>query len=287
MYGASETLPRLGFRPTNPQHAAGIRIDPPASEALATARTPDATAAAAPPEEPPGVCSGLQGLRTGPKRTGSVIGSSPNSQLRGVPISGMPAAFGRAAAVLSTSGTKSPNRREPQVSGIPAEAKARSLTAYGTPVSAPAAEPSSAILAAASAPSASRCANGPSDAWARSAEISVASVSSRAVSSPRLIAAACSVAGRSSAVIAPPLVFLHLEKFHSGTYQCPQQPARPETPCSGPSRSEPRRPATASSAQRSSCSPRAGAGRLPTVPSRSGLGPLTVPPVTTSPTATS
>ena len=45
--------PRLGFSPNKPQQAAGIRIDPPPSVACATGTMPAATAAAAPPLEPP------------------------------------------------------------------------------------------------------------------------------------------------------------------------------------------------------------------------------------------
>ena len=59
--------PRAGFSPTSPQQAAGIRIEPPPSLPWATGTRPAATAAAAPPEEPPGVRSRSQGLRVGPK----------------------------------------------------------------------------------------------------------------------------------------------------------------------------------------------------------------------------
>ena len=45
--------PRLGLRPNSPQQLAGIRIEPPPSEAWATGTMPAATAAAAPPLEPP------------------------------------------------------------------------------------------------------------------------------------------------------------------------------------------------------------------------------------------
>ena len=45
--GAAEIRPRAGFRPTSPQQAAGIRIEPPPSLPCATGTIPDATAAAA------------------------------------------------------------------------------------------------------------------------------------------------------------------------------------------------------------------------------------------------
>ena len=64
--GAIDTRPRDGLRPTSPQQAAGIRIEPPPSLAWAIGTMPDATAAALPPDEPPGVRSVSHGLRAGP-----------------------------------------------------------------------------------------------------------------------------------------------------------------------------------------------------------------------------
>lgn len=46
---------RDGLKPNRPQHDAGIRIEPPPSDACASGTMPAATAAAAPPLEPPGV----------------------------------------------------------------------------------------------------------------------------------------------------------------------------------------------------------------------------------------
>jgi hypothetical protein len=40
---------------------------------------PEATAAALPPDDPPHVRPGSQGLRVGPKRSGSVTGRMPSS----------------------------------------------------------------------------------------------------------------------------------------------------------------------------------------------------------------
>ncbi len=52
--GPEGVSPRPGFKPTSPQLAAGMRIDPPPSLAPAHGTIPAATAAADPPDEPPG-----------------------------------------------------------------------------------------------------------------------------------------------------------------------------------------------------------------------------------------
>src|SRR3954454_24123715 len=77
--GPREILPRLDFNPTRPQQAAGIRIEPPPSDACAIGTSPPAPAAPEPPDEPPGVWSVFHGFRVGPKRCGSVTGRIPTS----------------------------------------------------------------------------------------------------------------------------------------------------------------------------------------------------------------
>ena len=64
--GPSVILPCDVLSPTSPQHDAGMRIEPPPSEAWAIGTMPDATAAAAPPLDPPGTRSVFHGLRVGP-----------------------------------------------------------------------------------------------------------------------------------------------------------------------------------------------------------------------------
>src|SRR5664279_6236622 len=61
-----------GLKPTRPQQAAGIRIEPAPSEAVAMPTAPAATRAADPPDDPPGVCEVLRGLRVTPNRSDSV-----------------------------------------------------------------------------------------------------------------------------------------------------------------------------------------------------------------------
>src|SRR5436190_23630608 len=77
--GPSLTRPRVGLSPTSPHSLAGMRIDPPPSLACATGTMPLATAAAAPPEDPPVECPVFHGLRAGGKLLASVVTVVPNS----------------------------------------------------------------------------------------------------------------------------------------------------------------------------------------------------------------
>ena len=70
--GARLIRPRCGLSPKRPQLAAGIRIEPPPSEAEAAPIRPAATAAPEPPLEPPVVWLGFQGLRVSPQVSVSV-----------------------------------------------------------------------------------------------------------------------------------------------------------------------------------------------------------------------
>src|SRR6185437_8092483 len=91
-YGAGETRPRDGFSPNRLQHDAGMRIEPPPSLACATGARPAATAAAAPPLEPPGVRERSQGLRQSPFSSDSVMPIVPNSGVFVLPVIVKPAA---------------------------------------------------------------------------------------------------------------------------------------------------------------------------------------------------
>src|SRR3989475_7639928 len=77
--GPLEMRPREGFSPTTPQQDAGIRIEPPPSPPWLRAHKPAATAAAAPPLEPPAVRVVSTGFRAGGNIRPSVIGRDPNS----------------------------------------------------------------------------------------------------------------------------------------------------------------------------------------------------------------
>src|ERR1700733_6775940 len=77
--GPSGLRARVGFIPNTPDAEAGMRIEPPPSLACATGRIRAATAAPAPPDEPPEECARFQGFRVGPNSRDSVVGSNPNS----------------------------------------------------------------------------------------------------------------------------------------------------------------------------------------------------------------
>ena len=82
----------LGFNPTSPVKAAGSRVDPPASVAVARGTMPAATAEEEPPLLPPGVFCGFQGLRVTPHALVKVAESMPNSDAAVFPIGMAPAA---------------------------------------------------------------------------------------------------------------------------------------------------------------------------------------------------
>ena len=88
--------PWLGFMPTRPQNAAGMRVDPPPSLAVAIGTRPAATAAADPPLEPPGVRFWPHGLRVTPHALVLVKLRVPNSGAAVLPTGTAPAARSRA-----------------------------------------------------------------------------------------------------------------------------------------------------------------------------------------------
>src|SRR3954454_3716324 len=125
--GASDTRPRLGFRPTSPQQEAGILIEPPPSLACAIGTMPAAVAEALPPEEPPGVRDVSHGLRQGPWRSGSETGRIPNSGRFVLPTTIAPAARRRRTGAVWWSGTQSAIEADPKVVRTPSVTATRSL----------------------------------------------------------------------------------------------------------------------------------------------------------------
>src|SRR6476659_2656730 len=98
---------RVGLSPNTPDAEAGMRIEPPPSLACARGRMRAATAAAAPPEDPPEECARLHGFRVGPNRRASVVGIKPNSGLALSPKIATSASRKRRARVLVGAATLS------------------------------------------------------------------------------------------------------------------------------------------------------------------------------------
>ena len=69
----------MGLTPTTPHSAAGWRIDPPVSEPNESAAKPAATAAAEPPDEPPGTRVVSSGFFVAPNAEFSVDEPIANS----------------------------------------------------------------------------------------------------------------------------------------------------------------------------------------------------------------
>src|SRR5260370_34906632 len=90
--GPSGLRARVGFNPNTPEAEAGMRIEPPPSLACATGRMRAATAAAAPPDEPPDGCGGVQGFRVGADMREPGAGVKPDSGLELLPEIGNAAA---------------------------------------------------------------------------------------------------------------------------------------------------------------------------------------------------
>src|SRR6187549_2595492 len=94
-----ETVPYVGRRPTTPQSAAGCLIEPPVSEPSAHGTRPAATAAAEPPDEPPGTRERSHGLSVGPYAEFSVDEPIANSSWLVLASTGAPAFMSRSTAV--------------------------------------------------------------------------------------------------------------------------------------------------------------------------------------------
>src|SRR4029453_9709440 len=111
-WGAGETRPLVALIPNRPQHEAGMRIEPPPSDPCAIGASPAATAAAAPPLDPPGVRERSHGFRHTPLSTDSVTAVVPNSGVLVLPRITNPAARNRRTTAMSCSGTWLANARQ-------------------------------------------------------------------------------------------------------------------------------------------------------------------------------
>src|SRR5947209_4205443 len=119
-----------------PQRAAGWRIDPPVSVPRASAASPDATAAADPPLEPPGTHDTSQGLPVGKKPLFSVDEPMANSSQLVLPRRIAPASDSRSMTVALYGGMKFASILDPQVVLMP-RVQITSLTAMGIPARGP------------------------------------------------------------------------------------------------------------------------------------------------------
>ena len=89
----------MGFSPTRPQREAGWRTDPPVSVPIDQGASPPATAAAEPPEEPPGTRPASHGFTTSPNAEFSFEEPIANSSMFVLPSIGAPAAARRSTTV--------------------------------------------------------------------------------------------------------------------------------------------------------------------------------------------
>jgi hypothetical protein len=175
-------------------------MEPPPSLPVQIGIIPTETAAAEPPEEPPGVRSGFQGLRVVPCKYERVQLTAPNSGAVVRPTKMAPAARRRATSVQSCTARSCSNTLDACVSGQPFTC-ASSLTPIGTPAHGPGSPPcatSASITAArARAASTSLWQNALSSGSNFSTRARNASSTSVDLSSPRRMLSASSHASRS------------------------------------------------------------------------------------------
>ena len=130
----------MGFTPTTPHSAAGWRIEPPVSDPSASGANPAATAAALPPDEPPGTRVGSCGFRVGPNAEFSVEEPMANSSRLVLPTETAPARRRRSTTVASYGGLQPSRILELHVVGMPVVQRL-SFSATGTPASGPGSPP--------------------------------------------------------------------------------------------------------------------------------------------------
>jgi hypothetical protein len=86
-----EISPQVGFKPTVPHAAAGMRIDPPVSLPIEASAMPQATLMADPPLDPPGDREGSCGFRAAPNAESSLVVPRANSCRLVLPMKTAPA----------------------------------------------------------------------------------------------------------------------------------------------------------------------------------------------------
>ncbi len=137
------TRPNEAFMPNVPHHAAGIRMEPPASVPSANGTSPSATAAALPPDEPPAFLVRSKGFLVGPKSGLSQVPRKPMTGLLVLPMTIAPSRSTRSTNTQRASMTVPASARTPpNVDGQPGLKSNRSFIAVGTPCSGPSSTPS-------------------------------------------------------------------------------------------------------------------------------------------------
>ena len=117
-------------------------MDPPPSVPSANGTNPSATAAALPPEDPPGFRAVSNGLRLAPKSGLSQVPRKPMTGEFVLPTITAPAFSTRSAKTQRASTLKSFSARTPpNVAGQPGLKSNRSLMAVGNPCSGPSSAP--------------------------------------------------------------------------------------------------------------------------------------------------
>src|SRR4051812_46068427 len=135
--GHAGTRPNDALIPKRPVKEQGMRIEPPPSVPTASGPIPEATAAAAPPEDPPGVFCLFQGLRVIPVSALSVTPFQPNSGVVVLPRNTAPCSRSRAVQGASSfHGPFGSTVFEPRSVGQPLVSR-MSLIDTGTPSSSP------------------------------------------------------------------------------------------------------------------------------------------------------
>ncbi len=113
-------VPSEGLKPTTPQQAAGMRLEPPPSVPSEIGPMPVATATAEPELDAPGVTFASIGFRVRPNNGDVAACKWPNSGVVVLPTRIAPAAFARDTETASVAGTLVSSRREPMVVRTPA-----------------------------------------------------------------------------------------------------------------------------------------------------------------------
>ncbi len=145
-----------GLKPCRPHTDAGMRIDPPPSEAVARGTNPAATAAALPPDDPPAENSLFHGLVVPPNSVLCVSPFHPYSGVLVLPTTMHPAARSRSTKIESlVAGASSACNTEPWVVTKPC-ASSRSFTPIGTPANGASTSPRARDASTASASTSAR-----------------------------------------------------------------------------------------------------------------------------------